>query len=188
MVAERALKARFRRFAGLAGLGVVLTGCTTTALPSSPAPSPAAGSGVNPSATSAGSTGAATVRPCQLLSTVDRSEAGLGQPGVDKTIGRDRACDWTQPGVFGVTVTLDETAPLADLKVPKGKGTPLTVGRHRALRVADRAAADGTCAILLAVGENASVQVDVTNSGFSDTTLACGRAATVARLIEPKLP
>lgn len=181
MVVELRAKVRPVRVVGLAGLGVLLAGCGVETAAPQPAPSPAAGSSV-------AATGAAALRPCQLLSTVDRSEAGLGQPGVDKTIGRDQACDWTQPGVFGVTVTVDETAPLSDLKVPKGKGAPLTVGTHQAIRVSDRVAADGTCALLLAAGENASVQVDVTNSGFSDTTLACDRATTVARLIEPKLP
>jgi hypothetical protein len=56
------------------------------------------------------------------------------------------------------------------------------------LKVADKKAADGTCAVLLGVGDGASVQIDVSNTGFSDTPLACRRAGTVAGLVEPKLP
>ena len=60
--------------------------------------------------------------------------------------------------------------------------------RHPALKVADKKAADGTCAVLLGVGDGASVQIDVSNTAFSDTPLACRRAGTVAGLVEPKLP
>jgi hypothetical protein len=137
---------------------------------------------------SASATGLAALDPCALLSTVDRSTAGLSAPGQGRTIGGNRACDWTQTGVFGLTITLDEQTALSDLTVAKGTGQKLTIGRHPAIRVSDVSAGDGTCAVLLSAGDNASAQVDVTNSAFSDTTLACDRAGTVARLIEPELP
>jgi hypothetical protein len=130
----------------------------------------------------------AEVKPCDLLSSTDRSTVGLTSIGADKTIGAARACDWTAPGVFGVTVTLDNAAGLADVKVAKKTATSAKVGTHDALRVSDKKAADGTCAVLLGVGENASAQVDVSNTNFTDTALACERAGTVAELIEPKLP
>ncbi|OXM71852.1 MULTISPECIES: DUF3558 family protein [Amycolatopsis] len=132
--------------------------------------------------------GLAALKPCELLSATDRSTAGLTSLGEEKTIGTARACDWTEPGTFGVTVTLAEDAPLASLEIDKGTGKRVTVGAHRGFRVSDRRAGDGTCAVLLGVGQEASVQVDVTNTGFADTPLACERADTVARLIEPKLP
>ena len=130
----------------------------------------------------------AALDPCELLSPQDRSTAGVSVLGKPKDIAGTRACDWTVPGTFGVTVTLDEKHGLAGLEVAKKTATKTTVGTHPALKVADKQAADGTCAVLLGVGEGASVQIDVSNTGFSDTPLACRRAGTVAGLVEPKLP
>jgi hypothetical protein len=130
----------------------------------------------------------AALDPCTLLSPQDRSAAGVSVLGKAKDIAGARACDWTVPASFGVTVTLDERNGLADLAVAKKTATKTTVGAHPALRVSDKKAADGTCAVLLGVGDSGSVQVDVSNTGFTDTALACRRAATVAGLVEPKLP
>jgi hypothetical protein len=130
----------------------------------------------------------ATLDPCTLLSPQDRSAAGVSVLGKPKDIAGARACDWTVPGTFGVTVTLDGKNGLADLEVAKKTATRTKVGAHPALQVADKKAADGTCAVLLGVGEAASVQIDVSNTAFSDTPLACRRAGTVAALVEPKLP
>jgi hypothetical protein len=137
---------------------------------------------------SASATGLAALDPCTLLSPQDRSTAGVTVLGEPKTIAGARACDWTVPGTFGVTVTFDEKNGLADLDVAKKNATKTTVGTHPGLKVADKKAADGTCAVLLGVGDGASVQIDVSNTGFSDTPLACRRAGTVAGLVEPKLP
>ncbi len=139
-------------------------------------------------APSASRTGLAAVDPCALLSPQDRSTAGVNVLGKPKDIAGARACDWTVPGTFGVTVTFDEKNGLRDLDVTKKNATKTTVGTHPALKVADKKAADGTCAVLLGVGDGASVQIDVSNTGFSDTPLACRRAGTVAGLVEPKLP
>ncbi|MFJ9786110.1 DUF3558 domain-containing protein [Amycolatopsis sp. NPDC101161] len=133
-------------------------------------------------------TGLAAMDPCALLTPQDRSTAGIGVLGKPKDIAGARACDWSVPGTFGVTVTLSDTDGLADLEVAKKTATKTTVGAHPALQVADKKAADGTCAVLLGVGDAASVQIDVSNTGFSDTPLACRRAGTVAGLVEPKLP
>src|SRR4051794_8073844 len=46
----------------------------------------------------------AAVDPCAVLSPVERSTVGLSSFGKAKTIGEARACDWTEPGAFGVTV------------------------------------------------------------------------------------
>ncbi|WP_410575086.1 DUF3558 domain-containing protein [Amycolatopsis sp. cmx-4-61] len=137
---------------------------------------------------SASPTGLGALDPCTLLGPQDRSAAGVNVLGKPKDIAGARACDWTVPGAFGVTVTFDEKHGLADLDVVKKNATRTTVGRHPALKVADKKAADGTCAVLLGVGDGASVQIDVSNTGFSDTPLACRRAGTVAGLVEPKLP
>ncbi|WIY07630.1 DUF3558 domain-containing protein [Amycolatopsis mongoliensis] len=133
-------------------------------------------------------TGLAAIDPCTLLSPQDRSTAGISVLGKPKDIAGARACDWSVPGTFGVTVTLSDTDGLADLEVAKKTATKTKVGAHPALQVADKKAADGTCAVLLGVGDAASVQIDVSNTGFSDTPLACRRAGTVAGLVEPKLP
>ncbi|WP_254897459.1 DUF3558 domain-containing protein [Amycolatopsis sp. Hca4] len=133
-------------------------------------------------------TGLAALDPCTLLSPQDRSAAGISVLGKPKDIAGARACDWSVPGTFGVTVTLAATDGLADLDVAKKNVTKTTVGRHPGWKVADKKAADGTCAVLLGVGDGASVQIDVSNTGFSDTPLACRRAGTVAGLVEPKLP
>jgi uncharacterized protein DUF3558 len=142
---------------------------------------------VPPTASAAPGTLAA-LDPCTLLSPQDRSTAGVSVLGKPKDIAGARACDWTVPGTFGVTVTFDEKNGLADLEVAKKTATKTKVGAHPALKVADKKAADGTCAVLLGVGGAASVQIDVSNTGFSDTPLACRRAGTVAGLVEPKLP
>ncbi|SDY00854.1 Protein of unknown function [Amycolatopsis xylanica] len=128
------------------------------------------------------------LNPCELLSPSERSEAGLTSLGKAKPIGPTRACDWTETGKFGVTITLDGRNGLADLQLAKKTAKSKKVGSHQALEAADRKAGDGTCAVLLGVGDSASVQVDVSNTTFSDTGLACERAGTVAELIEPKLP
>ncbi|WP_158887309.1 DUF3558 family protein [Amycolatopsis anabasis] len=148
----------------------------------------AASTGMTATPSSKPGSALAAIRPCELLSSVDRSSAGLTSMGKEKTIGRARACDWTESGVFGLTITLDESAGLNDLKIDKGTGRKLTIGAHQALQVADRRKADGTCAVLLAAGNSASVQVDVNNANFADTELACERASTAAKLIEPKVP
>ncbi|MFI5559496.1 DUF3558 family protein [Amycolatopsis japonica] len=128
------------------------------------------------------------VDPCTLLDPKDRSTAGINVLGVAKEINGARACDWTVPATFGVTITVDEKNGLADLEVARKTATKTKVGGRNALKVADKKAADGTCAVLLGMGEKASVQIDVSNTNFTDTPLACERAVTVAGLAEPKLP
>jgi hypothetical protein len=172
---------------------VVLAGCgaggpapAQAAAPLSISPSPS-----TPHAQPGGSAAQsplAALKPCELLSPAGRSTAGLTSLGTEKVIGGAPACDWTEPGAFGVTITLDDRSSLPELKVARKAASVTKIGRHDALQVADKAAADGTCAVLLGVGESASAQVDVSNSAFSDTALACRRARTVAGLIEPKLP
>lgn len=178
----------FRVLPALLGV-VLLAGCGSTQAPAAShvelAPAPPVSS-VSPAPTSDSSF--ASLEPCSLLSPVDRSTAGLTSPGKDKTIGASHACDWTEPGSFGVTITLDSSSGLSDLSVAKGTSRKIKVGTHSALQVADKKAADGTCAVLLGVGDSASAQVDVSNTNFTGTDLACRRAGTVAGLIEPKLP
>ncbi|WP_410648740.1 DUF3558 family protein [Amycolatopsis sp. cmx-4-54] len=130
----------------------------------------------------------AALDPCALLSPQDRSTAGINVLGVAKEINGARACDWTVPATFGVTITVDERNGLKDLEVARKTATKTKVGGRDALKVADANAADGTCAVLLGMGEKASVQIDVSNTNFTDTPLACERAVTVAGLAEPKLP
>lgn len=172
----------------LATAGLLLAACgqpaSQSAAPGSASPSPSA----PPPSSLPSPTGLAALKPCELLSATDRSTAGLTSLGQEKTIGTARACDWTESGTFGVTITLAGDAPLASLEIDKGTGRRVTVGSHKGFRVSDRGAADGTCAVLLGVGQEASAQVDVTNTSFADTPLACRRADTVAQLIEPKLP
>lgn len=131
----------------------------------------------------------AALDPCGLLSPAERSTAGLTTTGEQKSLGGARACDYTEPGSYGVTITIDETSGLAALRTgQEGTAEQVRIGAHDALRVADHEADDGTCAVLLGTGESASVHVDVTNTNFTGTAEACTRADTVAGLIEPKLP
>ncbi|WAL63672.1 DUF3558 family protein [Amycolatopsis cynarae] len=170
----------------------LLTGCLLAGCGAKASPAAAPGAGQSPSQgtspvvppVTASLTGVAALSPCELMTPAERSAAGLTSAGRAKTIGSARACDWTEPGTFGLTVTLDETAALTDLH-PSG-GTKTTVGGHAAIKVPG--SGDGTCAVLLAAGGKATAQVDITNTNFRDTRLACQRAATVAQLIEPKLP
>ncbi len=81
--------------------------------------------------------------------------------------------------------TTAATKTAAKKSAPAKKTQPDVVLR---VKDADKKAADGTCAVLLGMGEKASVQIDVSNTNFTDTPLACERAVTVAGLAEPKLP
>ena len=166
-----------RAAAGLAlAFGSLLAGCGAQAASDGPAPTTA----TSPSAVP--KSGLAALDPCRLLSPSDRSTAGLTSLGKDKLIGTARACDWTETGTFGLSITLDDTAAPADLDT--GGGKQVAIGRHQAVKVSST----GGCAVLLAAGEKASAQVDVTNASFSDSAGACERATAVAGLIEPKLP
>ncbi|WP_216216354.1 DUF3558 family protein [Amycolatopsis aidingensis] len=129
----------------------------------------------------------ADLRPCELLGPVERSTAGLTELGTAKTVGGAPACDWTEPGVFGLLITVDAGTGLAGIDPAAGTPEELELGAHDALLVADRAADDGTCALLIGAGPG-TVQVDVSNTDFTDTDSACRRARTVGELIEPKLP
>jgi hypothetical protein len=130
----------------------------------------------------------AAVRPCDLLSPVDRSTAGLTVLGREKSIGSARACDWTEPGAFGLTITVAGESTLDELEIERTAAEQVEIGGHTALRVADEWADDGTCAVLLAAGGTGTVHVDVSNTSFTGTEQACDRADTVAGLIAPKLP
>ncbi|PRX51134.1 uncharacterized protein DUF3558 [Prauserella shujinwangii] len=151
-----------------------------------PAPSEPGGSPAPSSPPRATPVPLSALHPCDLLSPSERSRVGLTVPGTETTIGEARACDFTEPGAFGVTITVDERSGLGEAAPERARRT--WIGGHEAARVADEAADDGTCAVLLAVGVAASVQVDVSNAGFRGTEQACARADTVARLIEPDLP
>ncbi|MFC3448441.1 DUF3558 domain-containing protein [Amycolatopsis speibonae] len=152
---------------------------------------PAADDGAGPARSASASSAAVPddrVDPCSLLDPQDRSTAGLNVLGVPKEINGARACDWTVPATFGLTITVDERNGLADLEIARKTATKTKVGDREALKVADKKAADGTCAVLLGMGKKASVQIDVSNTNFTDTPLACERAVKVAGLAEPKLP
>lgn len=125
--------------------------------------------------------------PCALLSPAARSSAGLTTVGTQTTVGEARACDYTEPGGHGVTITIDERAGLADLRSAPRQARELRIGQREALLVADERADDGTCAVLLALAESSSVHVDVSSADFRGTEQACERATTVAELIEPEL-
>ncbi|ATY13278.1 DUF3558 domain-containing protein [Amycolatopsis sp. AA4] len=178
MADRRAARAALLLPVGLAVLSVVSCG----RMPGISHAAPADG-GPPPPTSSAPSL--AKLDPCTLLSPQDRSSAGLTGQGKPKTIGEARACDWTVPSTFGVTVTLDETNGLANLDLSDGKRTKKDVGSHQAVQVSRPR---GACAVLLDVGGAQSVQVDVTNANFADSALACSRAGDVAGLLEPKLP
>ncbi|MGW7537764.1 DUF3558 domain-containing protein [Amycolatopsis sp. NPDC054798] len=166
----------------LAGLAVLVS-CGR--MPGISHAAPADGGPPAPAPPSSPAASLAKLDPCTLLSPQDRSSAGLTVLGKPKTIGEARACDWTVPSAFGVTVTLDETNGLANLDLSDGKRTKKDVGSHQAVQVSG---GRGTCAVLLDVGGGQSVQIDVNNANFADSALACSRASDVAGLVEPKLP
>ncbi|MFI7121358.1 DUF3558 domain-containing protein [Amycolatopsis sp. NPDC049868] len=174
---------------GLSALGVLIvltvSACGQGAAGQAPAPSMET---VSTGGSAAVTVPPAVLDPCALLDPKDRSTAGINVLGVAKEINGARACDWTVPATFGVTITVDEKNGLTDLEVARKTATKTKVGGRDALKVADKKAADGTCAVLLGMGEKASVQIDVSNTNFTDTPLACERAVTVAGLAEPKLP
>ncbi|GAA1222349.1 DUF3558 family protein [Prauserella alba] len=156
------------------------------AAPNTP-PSNTAPSETPPSDTAPSDGTAADSDPCAWLTPAERSTAGLTVPGERRTVGSVRACDYTEPGAGGVTVTFDTTSALADLR-PDGPASPLRIAGREARRVADLAADDGTCTVLLAAGATASVHIDVSTADFRGTRESCDRAAAVAELIAPDLP
>ncbi len=99
------------------------------------------------------------------------------------------ACDYVEPGAFGVTVTMDEHMDLEAVRARAPRAEELHVGSAQALLVADRDADDGTCSVSLAAGRPGvrTVHIDVTTADFQDTARACTRATTVAELIEPEV-
>ncbi|SFB46623.1 Protein of unknown function [Amycolatopsis marina] len=169
---------------------VGVAGVAPSSAPVSSAASPSTADEVVPSSVrdDAPTSDLAALKPCELLSPTDRSTVGLTVLGREKSVGSAPACDWTEPGVFGLTITVDEKSSLSEIEVEPGTAEPAEIEGREALRVADEPADDGTCAVLLAAGESATVHVDVSNTSFSDTERACDRADTVAGLIAPKLP
>jgi hypothetical protein len=138
---------------------------------------------------SAEPTDAAALDPCALLDATDRSTAGLSALGEPTTVAGSRACEYVQPGAFGVTVTVDERTDLDTVRSRAAHVEDVRIGALDAVRIADPAADDGTCSVTVAVGRPGarSVHVDVTTTDFRDTAQACTRATTVAELIEPEL-
>ncbi|MBB3051310.1 hypothetical protein FHS23_002333 [Prauserella isguenensis] len=150
--------------------------------------SPAASSENTPSESAEPSSASpAETDPCAWLTPAERSTAGLAVPGERRTVGSVPACDYTEQGAGGVTVTFDTTSALADLR-PDGEATPLRIAGREAQRVADPVADDGTCTVLLAAGSTSSVHIDVSTADFRGTRESCERASTVAELIAPDLP
>ncbi|NIJ12800.1 hypothetical protein FHU38_003144 [Saccharomonospora amisosensis] len=181
---------------GLAALPLLTSACglqrsgagpSVPSVPSVDAAADAEGRRHATEATASAAGRTASADPCALLSPSARSSAGLTKVGTPTTVGDARACDYTEPGGYGVTITIDERAGLADLRVAPRRVRDLRIGQREALLVADERADDGTCAVLLAMGESGSVHVDVSSADFRDTARACARATTVAELIEPEL-
>ncbi|EHK86676.1 DUF3558 family protein [Saccharomonospora azurea] len=127
--------------------------------------------------------------PCALLGAQQRSSAGLSGPGEHTTVAGSQACDYVQPGAFGVTVTVDERADLPSVRERVPHAEDVQVGELAAVRVADPDLDDGTCSLTVSVERPGArtVHVDVTMADFQDTDEACERATTVAELIEPEL-
>lgn len=141
-----------------------------------------------PGAPTGATGGGIGVDPCALLGAEDRSSAGLTSPGEHITVAGSPACDYVQPGSFGLTVTVDGRTDLEEVRDRAPRAEAVRVGSAHALLVADRDADDGVCSVSVSVGSrNGTVHIDVTNADFHDTTLACTRATTVAELIEPEL-
>ncbi|OLT43240.1 hypothetical protein BJF85_03675 [Saccharomonospora sp. CUA-673] len=126
--------------------------------------------------------------PCAWLDPADRSTAGLSVAGEPRDVAGAPACDYTEPGVGGVTITVDDASGVADLEAGADDVERLRIGARDAVRMADRAADDGTCAVVLATGPGSSVHIDVSSVDFTDTASSCERATTVAELVEPELP
>ncbi|EIE99697.1 DUF3558 family protein [Saccharomonospora glauca] len=139
--------------------------------------------------TTRSSPGEAELDPCALLDARDRSSVGLTSPGEPITVAGSLACDYVEPGSFGVTVTVDDHTDLAAIRARTPEAEELRVGATPALLIADRAVDDGTCSVSLAAESPGvrTIHIDVTTADFRDTERACTRATTVAELIEPEV-
>ncbi|TWH18971.1 DUF3558 family protein [Prauserella rugosa] len=198
----RALGTRLRGMPGLAGLVTVavLTAATVGCGHVGGGPESRAQQDAGPVVTSAaesstaaedaaGGSGSEAVDPCAWLDPADRSTAGLTEEGQRRDVAGAPSCDYTESGTGGVTITVDDTSGLDALRTAgEGEAERMRIGGRDAMRVADLAADDGTCAVLLATGPSSSVHVDVSSVDFTDTESSCVRARTVAELIAPDLP
>jgi hypothetical protein len=152
--------------------GQTTTTTTTTTTTESPTTSTEAG-------------GLADVEPCGLVDDAGLATLGVGA-GEEKTLGEARVCQWRHEGPtlnesFTLSVALFENRGLADIV-----GTDVTrlpdIGSHPA---SSFVAPGGSCGVSLGVGE--SSRVDSTAVG-GDRQQGCQLAASLAALVEPKLP
>lgn len=155
------------------------TGQTTTTTESEDTTEPTTTTGTT------GTGGLADVDPCGLVDDAGLSGLGLGA-GEEKTLGEARVCQWRRDGPtlnesFTVSVALFENRGLADIVGTDIRQLP-NIGTHEATSFV---APGGSCGVSLGVGE--SSRVDNTAVG-GDQQQGCQLAASMAALVEPKLP
>ena len=185
-----------RKLAALAALAVlVLAGCSqqTEGSPTAGAEQPGTSTSTpSEQPPSTGETepepenaGLADLQPCDL---VEAGEAtGLGLTGGEaKTLGEARVCQWRREGAtlndsFTVSLSLFDSRGLADIVGTNIQSLP-KVGNHEA---SSFVAPGGSCGVSLGVGTES--RADSTAVG-GDQQQGCQLAASLAALVEPKLP
>jgi hypothetical protein len=172
---------------------LLLAGCSTekpgTASPASSTSvvptSPTSGSGSEtpgPSITS-------TIDPCTLLSAAELSPYGTFKAPTRSEQGSDaRDCQYTKSQASAsedsltVAVVVRDKASVDDIPASAGTLTKGTQNGRTAVQIKNTA---GGCAIAMAVGNSARVDVTVVSTNNAAT---CDIASKVADIVEPKLP
>jgi hypothetical protein len=124
--------------------------------------------------------------PCQLLSAQQAAQLQLRTQGKGKDTSHSHECGWPfaddSIGELSVIEMMDTA--LSDLP-DVGKQSPITVGRHSGLRVAEILSPDD-CEVDLSVATKLTLRVLVTGGGTSDA--ACSRTLQGAQIVEAELP
>lgn len=127
------------------------------------------------------------VEPCELLSASDVAELGVS-PGKDADLLGDPGCDWSKQNDFGFSIGLRPELSFGDFNLRGSTPTPVSVGAREAYQVENLGGSGGACDLFLVTSGSSFVQVTATASGARDTAKACGVAARVATMIDPRLP
>ncbi|WP_253766953.1 DUF3558 domain-containing protein [Goodfellowiella coeruleoviolacea] len=152
------------------------------------------GATTSPNTSESAGTGSplADLDPCQLMTASEATELGISDPGKPGSTAGSPECNWRVSGQFGVVISLSPDKGVDSFNYHGKTPSSINVGKHPATKVEDSLQGTrvntGLCNVFIAVSDSSAVQVIVTNSGATDTALACERAETVAEFADAKLP
>ncbi|HEX6341859.1 DUF3558 family protein [Umezawaea sp.] len=145
-------------------------------------------SGPPSSASGAGASVLADVKPCDLLSPGEAAQLSLPTPGEARKTAGGQSCEWIDAN-GGVTANVLPARSVEDLDYAGAKATSIKIGKYESSKVEAPNGALDLCHVVISVADSASVQVvGGVKPSSTDTAAACERATKAAELIAPKLP